>query len=102
VELPRLEPLFQNYREAGLSIVALESQRDRDRAVKFVAEKKLTYPCLETGEGEADVVREVFGINGFPTSYLIDGEGRILFVHMGFEEGDEKKLEAEIQKVLEL
>lgn len=32
---------------------------------------------------------------------IIDAQGRILFVHNGYEKGDEKRLEAEMKKVLE-
>ena len=102
MELPRLEPLYQKYRSQGLNVIALDSMRDTERAQKFIAEKKLSYTCLENGEGDAEFVRGTFGVYSHPTSFLIDGEGRVLFVHVGFKEGDEKHLEEEIQKVLAL
>jgi len=100
VELPRLEPLYQKYRDQGFSVIAIDGRRDRERAVKFIEKNQLTYACLETGEGDADVVAQPFGVSGYPTSFLIDGDGRILYFHLGFSEGDEVKLEKEIQKVL--
>jgi peroxiredoxin len=102
VELPRLEPLYQKYRDQGLSIIAIDGMADTERAQTFIAEKNLTYNLLENGEGDADVVGGIFGVRSYPTSYLIDGEGRVLFMHVGFEEGDEAHLEQEIQKVLAL
>ena len=102
MELPRLEPLYQAYRDQGFGIIAIDSMRDTDRATKFIAEKGLTYPCLENGEGDAEFVRSEFGVSSHPTSFLVDGEGRVIFVHVGFREGDEKHLEEEIQKVLAL
>ncbi len=102
MELPRLEPLYQKYRDQGFAVIAIDGMADTDRATKFIAEKGLTYPCLENGEGEGDVVGGTFGVGSYPTSYLVDGQGRVLFVHVGFSEGDEKHLEEEIQKVLAL
>jgi len=102
VELPRLEPLYQKYRDQGFSVIAVEGMRDRERAEKFIAENNLTYPTLETGEGEANVVRETFGVRSYPTSFLVDGKGRVLFVHVGFSEGDEEHLEEEIKRVMEI
>ena len=102
MELPRLEPLFQSYKDKGLTIVAIERSRDTERAKKFIAENKLTYRLLENGEGDAEVVRKVFGVTTFPTSFLIDREGRVMRVHVGFEAGDEKELESQIRELLSL
>ncbi len=100
MELPRLEPLYQKYKDQGLTVVAVEAQRDTEGATTFINENKLTYACLENGEDEGDVVRGVFGVRSFPTSYLIDRQGRIMFYHLGFDEGDEVKLEKEILTLL--
>jgi peroxiredoxin len=102
VELPRLEPLFRQYRDRGFQIVAVESQRDRDRAVQFIAENDLTYTFLENGEGEAEFVADLFKVRSHPTSFLIGPDGKILSVHVGFREGDERKLAAEIERILSL
>ena len=102
MELPRLEPLYQTYREQGFEIIAVESQRDRKRAVKFIAKNQLSYPCLENGDGDAEFIYQTFKVSTYPTSFLIDGEGRILFVHVGFDKGDEENLAREIERVLAL
>jgi len=95
VELPRLEPLWNKYKSQGFSVVAIEAARDTDRATKFIEENKLTYHLLETEE-ENDVVDELFDVHVFPTSFLVDKEGRVMYCHIGFEEGDEEGLEREI------
>jgi len=102
VELPRLEPIWQSYKEKGLTIVAVERSRDTDRAKKLIADNKLTFHFLENGEGDVEVVRKVFGVTTFPTSFLIDQEGRVVYVHVGFEAGDEKELETHIRSLLGL
>ncbi len=99
MELPRVEELWKKYRDRGFSAVALETFRDHERAVKFIGEKGLTMHMLENGE-ENDVANGIFGMRSFPTSYIIDGEGRILFYHLGYNEGDEKEMEQEILKLL--
>jgi peroxiredoxin len=91
--------LWRKYHEMGFSAVALETNRDHEGAVKFIKEKGLTMHMLENGE-ENDVANGLFGVRSFPTTYIIDSDGRILFYHVGFEDGDEKTLEAEILKLL--
>jgi peroxiredoxin len=99
VELPRLETLWRKYREKGLSVVAVEANGDRERATKFIKEKNLTFHLLDSDE-EKNVVGGTFGIEWFPTLFTIDGEGDIVYCHVGFEEGDEAKLEADILRLI--
>jgi hypothetical protein len=42
----------------------------------------------------------MFGVSAFPTSLLVDREGRVMYAHVGFELGDEQKLEEEIRSLL--
>ena len=95
MELPRLEPLWKKYRDKGFSVIAIEATKDRERAVKFIEENGLTYHLLEAEE-EKILVKKQFGIKWFPTSFLIDREGRVMICHVGFSAGDEEKLEKEI------
>ena len=99
MELPRLESLWQKHRDKGFSVVAVEATRDRERAVKFIEKNKLTYHLLEAEE-EKSLVKRKFGIKWFPTSYLIDREGRIMVCHVGFRAGDEAELEKDILELL--
>jgi peroxiredoxin len=100
VELPRLQTLYETYREQGLEIVAVEANRDTEQARKFIADKGLTFTMLEDGADDAEVVSSVFGVWAFPTSLLVDREGRVMYAHVGFELGDEQKLEEEIKSLL--
>ncbi len=100
MELPRLEPLWQKYKDQGLQIVAVEANRDREGALKFIEENNLTYRFLEEVEAEGEKVVPTLISGGYPTSYLIDREGKVVFAHLGFDEGDEVKIEEEIRKLL--
>ena len=101
MELPRIEELYQKYRDKGFGVVAVEALRDTERARKFIADKKLTFAFLENGTGADEVVARVYGVGGFPSSFLLDSNGKIIFSHYGFEVGDEEKLEAEIRRLIE-
>lgn len=95
MELPRLEFLWQSYRDKGLSVVAVEAARDRERATKFIRDKQLTYHFLEDDDANT-VVRKTYRVQAFPTSFVIDRDGKIMYCHVGFEKGDEVRLEKEI------
>ena len=100
MELPRLQSLWETYRERGFQVVAIESNRDTERARKFIAEAGLGFTCLENGEGDDEVVDRVFRVSGYPTSFLVDRQGRVMYFHYGFEEGEEKQIEKELLTLL--
>ncbi len=100
MELPRLQPLYEKYNEQGFEVVAIERKQDTERAKKFIEENALTYTLLQNGIDDNEIVRELFGIRSFPTSFLIDREGKIMYFHLGFEEGDEEEIEEQILSLL--
>ena len=101
MELPRLQPLFAKYRDRGFTVIAVERSRDTERAKKLIAENALTYHFLENGEGASEVVWKVYRVGLFPTSFLVDRQGRVVSTHVGFEKGDEEELEREIVRLLD-
>ena len=99
MELPRLQPLFDTYKGRGFEIVAVEAMGDTEKATKFIEDQGLTYTFLEDND-EAKVSRSLYGVGAFPSSFLIDREGRIQFFHLGFEPGDEEHIAEEIESLL--
>ena len=100
MELPRLQKLYETYRDQGFEVVAVEAFRDTKQATKFTEDKGLSFTLLENGAEDAEVVSSMFGVYAFPTSLLVDREGRVMYAHVGFELGDEQKLEEEIKSLL--
>ena len=100
MELPRLEEIWNKYRDEGLSIVAIQSDQDREKGLKLVEEKGLTFHILHNEE-DNDVVNGVLRSEGNPSTFIIDREGRVVSYHLGFQEGDEAMLEREIADLLD-
>ena len=99
MELPRLEKIWKKHRDAGLSIVAVQTNQDLEKGRRLVEEQGLTFNILHNEE-DNDVVWGLYQGEGNPSTFVIDGEGRILSYHLGFEEGDEVELEKKIAGLL--
>jgi peroxiredoxin len=100
VELPRLEPLYQELKSEGFQIIAIELTNNIEKATNFIAEHGLTYPLLDNPKDEEEIIMAKLGVHVFPTSYLVNQEGKVIYMHIGFVEGDEVKLEEEIRSLM--
>lgn len=99
--MPRLKDLYSRYKEEGLEIIAIDRANDRVRSDIFIRENELPYIFLDNGtDDEDELVASVFVNRVFPTSYLLDSEGYIRYVHIGFEEGDEELFEQELNEIM--
>ncbi len=100
MELPRLQPLYEKYKDQGFEIIAVDGKRDTERATAFIEENGLTYTMLENAEGDDEVVGNLYKVRAYPSSFLIDRDGKVMYFHLGFDAGDEEHLEEEIQSLL--
>ncbi len=98
-ELDALMPIYDSLKARGLQIVALSVDKPADEArVKaFVKSKKWPYICLLDQQNK---VKKAYNIIIKPTAYLINTKGEIVFTHIGYKKGDEKKIKAEFLKWL--
>jgi cytochrome c biogenesis protein CcmG, thiol:disulfide interchange protein DsbE len=76
VEMPLLEATWQRHRAAGLVLLGASVDRGDPAEVRaFITSREITYPIAVVGD---DVIRELGGVFGYPTSVLIGRDGRIL------------------------
>ena len=99
MEFPYIERLYQQFRDEGLTVLAVESKGDRTGARALVEENHYSFPVLFDTEG---IHKEKYGVYSFPTSFLLDPEGNIVFRHVGFYPGMEAVLENEVRQLLHL
>jgi len=92
---PWLTALDTQYRTKGLRIVAINLDKKRDAAEKFLGRHEV--PFVVAFDPEA-VSAKAFQVPGMPTTFLIDGAGNILYSHVGFDPGKTEELESKIEE----
>ncbi len=90
-----LEKTFQAYRARKVTIVGIAIQDTETKAREFVAEHGLTFP---TGIDLNGNIKEAFGVYGLPTTYFVDKQGVITYLHVGLVTED--LLKHELGKIL--
>ncbi len=95
--LPLLEDLRSEFPAHAFQILAVNVDRDPDKARAFLARHPIGYPSVSDPEGR---LPETFGLAAMPTSYLIDRRGVVRYVHEGFRPGDIDEIRARIQALV--
>jgi thiol-disulfide isomerase/thioredoxin len=94
---PALQSLHQKYRAKGLMVIGINPvDRKEDDIPSFLLKHGVTYPVLFSGQE----IENDYHISGYPTLYLIDKNGRVIFSHCGYSKDLEKTLEKLIRKNL--
>lgn len=94
---PWMNAMHAKYAPQGLRIVAVNVDKRREAAERFLAQSPARFTLAWDEEGRTP---ETFGVRTMPSSVLIDGEGRVLHVHAGFREEDAADLEQRIGAAL--
>lgn len=98
-ELDALVPIYDSLKGRGLQIVALSVDKpsDETRVKAFIKSKKWPYIVALDGQQK---VKKAYGIVIKPTAYLINMKGEIVYTHIGYKKGDEKRIRDEFLKWL--
>jgi thiol-disulfide isomerase/thioredoxin len=93
-ETQLLKELRDSYAAQGLEIIALgfevgtDTKKQRSRLKKFAKDLEVNYPVYLAGTSSKEAAAAYFpmlnGIMSFPTSILVDQQGKIIAIHTGF------------------
>ena len=98
-ELPFLNKLYKKYKNKGLIIVAVNTDKDKDEIVEvkeFIKDNALEFPILKDSY---NIISRRYSIENFPTMFLVNGNGKILKATIGYD-SNEAKLENDIVNLL--
>jgi len=95
--LPKYDDLRRELGTSDFEIVAINVDENTDDAKKFLAKHPVSYPIAKDPKG---VLPGVFGVKAMPTSYIVDQNGVVQYVHAAFKDGDIEKLKAKIEKLI--
>ncbi len=95
-ELPHVQKLYERYRNKGLTVLAISTDFDRARVKPFVRKNGYTFPVLFADPG----VQSDYEVRSIPTTYLIDGKGRLRFMQMGYGPDTGTELEWALEQLL--
>ncbi|MTW04110.1 redoxin family protein [Duganella ginsengisoli] len=96
---PWMNSLQQRYGGQGLQVVAINVDARRGDAADFLAKVPAAFAIAYD---QAGATPRAYGIKGMPSSALVGRDGKLLWLHAGFNEADEAALDAQIKAALQL
>lgn len=95
--IPEIERIRGELPADSFQVVAINLDQKTKSALRFLEKHPVGYPSASDPKGRLPTQ---FGLETMPTSYLIDANGVIRYVHPGFKKGDGSKLRREIRALL--
>ena len=97
VSVPALVALQEELGGDRFDVIAINVDERTGDALRFLERHPTNYDSLSDPRGET---AEAYSLLGMPTSFVLDPEGRVTLVHVGFKRGDMKAIRAHIVELL--
>jgi thiol-disulfide isomerase/thioredoxin len=94
---PWMNEMQQKYGAKGFTVVAINVDKKRADADKFLALLPASFPVVFD---EAGTTPTAFAVQGMPSSYLIDARGNVSYVERGFTDESRGPLEERVKALL--
>jgi len=98
-EMPSLERLHRALGPEGLAVVTVSTDEDEAELARFVSKLALTLPVLKDPGGR--VAASKYHTTGYPETFVLDREGRLLEHVVGPAEWDSAERIAGFRRLLE-
>lgn len=98
--IPKLNEIYQDYSGRGVNFVSVnvDGPRNQAKVKPFAKAMGVSYPILL--DPNQELVNEL-NVSAYPTLIVFNSKGKEVFVHEGFNLGDEKIIREELEKLLE-
>jgi len=98
VEMKQFQTIYDRYKEKGFSLLAInqDNQKSVAKVSSFISSNGYSFLVSTDSKGE---VSQQFNVQSYPTSFLFDKNGTIVYTSIGYKPGDEKKIVDALEKI---
>ena len=94
---PWMNAMQQRYADRGLTIIAVNVDRRRADAERFLQINTARFAVVYDEQGATP---QAYSVKGMPSSYLIDARGTVVDVELGFRDDRKDAIEDQIRSLL--
>jgi peroxiredoxin len=96
-EMPHLNKLYDKYRASGFVLLCVNVDEDSKAAAGVASKLGVKFPVLYDPN---KVVGKLYGLDKMPSTVLIDRDGKVKYLHLGYVNGYEETYEKQIRELL--
>lgn len=96
-EMPLLDRLHHRYEDTGFAVLGVNVEGEIEPAREIVDKTNVTFPILID---EAQQVSQMYNLQAMPSTVVIDRDGVIRYIHLGYKPGDEAKYVEVVKKLI--
>lgn len=93
MSFPWMNQLQAKHAASGLQVVAINVDEKSSDADKFLAEVPPTFTVVFDSKG---VTPGSYNVQGMPTSFLVDPNGKVVLIHQSFKDSERAALDQKI------
>lgn len=94
--VPYLIKLKKKFKNQKFELLAINLQDSKEKVERYVKKRQINYPVLLNGKN----VAKRYGVDAFPTFFIINKSGKIIYSQVGFDKATILKTEKIIKKAL--
>ena len=96
-EMPILDELYKHYRSLDFTILGVNVEQDSESAKSLLKDVSVSFPVLFDNDNK---VSKMYDVKGMPSTVLVDRDGNIRYVHMGYQPGTEAEYQSQIRTLI--
>ena len=96
-EMPLLNELHTRYEPLGFTMLAINVEEDSSAANNFLSGMPVNFPVLYDRENS---VSKLYDVIAMPSTVIIGRDGKVRYIHHGYEPGDENAYQDYIRELI--
>lgn len=95
--MPFMEQMANDFRNRGFEVITVNLDEEREAAEVFLKQHPVKLRSVRDAEGNCALD---YGVQAMPSSYLLDREGKVREIFMGFNPDETASVREKVQRLL--
>jgi peroxiredoxin len=96
-EMPHLNKLYEKYKSSGFVLLGVNVDDDSQQAAGVASKLGVKFPVLPDSDKR---VSRQYDLSAMPSTVLIDRDGKVRYLHRGYQNGYETTYDKQIRELL--